>query len=154
MNIYLVQHGKFVPKEKDPNRPLSARGAEDIKKMAAFLEKAGVAVKNIFHSGKTRSIETAELMADKLTPGRNPVAMKGLSPMDDVRDVAEKINQGLMNAMIVGHLPHLNKLTSILATGSEMASVAAFQQGCVVCLRPVPEEKNWAVAWMLVPEIM
>jgi len=154
MNIYLVQHGKPVPKEKDPNKPLSTQGVDDIKKMAAFLERGGVTVKNIFHSGKTRARETAEIMADRLTPGMSPEEMKGLSPLDDVREVAEKLNQGQMDTMIVGHLPHLAKLTSILATGSETASVAAFQQGGVVCLRPVLEEKSWAVAWMLVPEIV
>ena len=154
MNIYLVQHGNPVQKEKDHNKPLSAQGVADIKKMAAFLERAGVTVNNIFHSGKTRARETAEIMADRLTPGRSPEEMKGLSPMDDVRDVAGKLNQGRMDTMIVGHLPHMAKLTSLLTTGSETASVAAFQQGGVVCLRPVLKEKSWAVAWMLVPEII
>jgi phosphohistidine phosphatase len=154
MNIYLVQHGKPVPKEKDPNKPLSTQGVEDINKMAAFLEKAEVSVKKIFHSGKTRARETAEIMADRLTPGSNPEEMKGLSPMDDARKVAAKLDQGQVDTMIVGHLPHLAKLASILATGSETASVAAFQQGGVVCLRPVPEQKSWAIAWMLIPDII
>jgi phosphohistidine phosphatase len=154
MNIYLVQHGKPVPKETDPKKPLSEQGLEDIKKMAAFLHRAGVTVKNIFHSGKTRARETAEIMADRLTPGVSPEPMKGLSPLDDAGEVAEKLGQGQTDAMIVGHLPHLARLTSILTTGSETASVAAFQQGGVVCLRLFPEEKNWTIAWMLVPDIL
>jgi phosphohistidine phosphatase len=154
MNIYLVQHGKPVPKEKDPDKPLSTQGVEDVKKMAAFLETAGVPVKNIFHSGKTRARETAEIMADRLTPDSSSEEMKGLSPMDDARAVAAILDQGQVDTMVVGHLPHLAKLTSLLATGSETASVAAFQQGGVVCLQPVPEHQSWTIAWMVIPEII
>jgi phosphohistidine phosphatase len=56
--------------------------------------------------------------------------------------------------MIVGHLPHLAKLTSFLTTKSESESVVGFQQGGIVCLRPDEDKKSWAIAWMLVPEII
>ncbi|MCP4665358.1 MAG: phosphohistidine phosphatase SixA [Deltaproteobacteria bacterium] len=154
MNIYLMQHGQPVPKEKDPNKPLSAQGVEDIHKMAAFLQRAGITVHTIFHSGKTRARETAEIMASRLTPGSEPEERKGLSPLDDVREVAEKLNQGRKDAMIVGHLPHLARLTSLLTTGSDTDLVATFQQGGVVCLRPIQEKQGWAIAWMLVPEMI
>jgi phosphohistidine phosphatase len=56
--------------------------------------------------------------------------------------------------MIVGHLPHLGKLVFFLTTGSDSSQVVRFQQGGVVCLRTNDEELNWAIAWMLVPEIL
>jgi phosphohistidine phosphatase len=55
MNIYLMQHGNPVPKEKNPDKPLSDRGRDDVGKMASFLKKAGLQVEMVFHSGKTRA---------------------------------------------------------------------------------------------------
>ena len=88
MNIYLVQHGKPVPKEEDPERPLSAQGKEDVEKMSAFLMKAGIEVDDIFHSGKTRARNTAEIIASKLNPDKKPIKKGGLSPLDEVKIIA------------------------------------------------------------------
>jgi phosphohistidine phosphatase len=154
MKIYLVQHGKPLPKEKDPDRSLSELGRQDIEKVAAFLKEIGIEVQEIFHSGKTRARQTAKIMISKLSPGREPLKKDGLSPLDDVKAIAEEINQTQKDLMIVGHLPHLAKLTSVLTGGSESNPVVAFQQGGVVCLQSDKERNTWAIAWMLVPEIV
>jgi len=154
MNIYLMQHGKPVPKEKNPDKPLSDRGRDDVRKMADFLKKAGIQVETVFHSGKTRARQTAEIINSKINPGKESQKREGLSPLDDVKAIAEGIKQGQKDFMIVGHLPHLGKLISLLITGSDSSQVVSFQQGGVVCLRTNEEEKNWAIAWMLVPEII
>jgi len=154
MNIYLMQHGKPVPKEKNPDKPLSDRGRDDVRKMADFLKKAGIQVETVFHSGKTRARQTAEIINSKINPGKESQKREGLSPLDDVKAIAEGIKQGQKDFMIVGHLPHLGKLISLLITGSDPSQVVSFQQGGVVCLRTNEEEKNWAIAWMLVPEII
>ena len=93
MKIYLVQHGKPVPKEKDLDRPLSELGRRDVEKVASFLRKIGIEVQEIFHSGKTRARQTAEIMISKLNPGREPLEKDGLSPLDDVKTIAEETNQ-------------------------------------------------------------
>ena len=154
MNIYLMQHGKPVPKEKNPDKPLSDRGRDDVRKMAGFLKKTGIQVETVFHSGKTRARQTAEIISYKINPGKESQKREGLSPLDDVKAIAEEIKQGHKDFMIVGHLPHLGKLISLLITGSDSSQVVSFQQGGVVCLRTNEEEKNWAIAWMLVPEII
>ncbi|TET84716.1 MAG: phosphohistidine phosphatase SixA [Desulfobacteraceae bacterium] len=154
MNIYLMQHGKPVPKEKNPDKPLSDRGRDDVMKMAGFLKKAGIQVETVFHSGKTRARQTAEIISSKINPGKESRKRQGLSPLDDVKTIAEEIKQGQKDFMIVGHLPHLGKLISLLITGSDSSQVVSFQQGGVLCLRTNEEEKNWAIAWMLVPEII
>ncbi len=154
MNIYLMQHGKPIPKEKNPDKPLSDRGKYDVGKMADFLKKAGVQVATVFHSGKTRARQTAEIISSKINPGKESQKREGLSPLDDVKIIAEEIKQGQKDFMIAGHLPHLEKLVSFLTIGSDSSQVVRFQQGGVVCLRTNEEEKNWAIAWMLVPEII
>ena len=155
MNIYLVQHGKPFSKEEDPKKSLSEKGVEDIKKTAAFLKRTGVTrLDAIFHSGKTRARQTAEILGSVLLPDRAPQEKAGLSPLDGVEIIAEEIEKLHNDAMFVGHLPHLDRLTSYLTTGSISDSVAGFQQGGVVCLKYDQEKKGWMIAWMLVPEII
>jgi len=155
MNIYLVQHGKAVSKEEDPKKPLSDKGVEDIRKTAAFLKKTGVIrLESIFHSGKTRARQTAEILGSILLPGRTAQEQTGLSPLDDVSIIAEEIKKLPNDAMFVGHLPHLGRLTSHLTTGSISSSFVGFQQGGVVCLKHDHVEEGWMIAWMLVPEII
>jgi phosphohistidine phosphatase len=154
MNIYLVQHGKPVPKEENPDRPLSKHGERDMEKMADFLKKAGVKIEDVFHSGKTRAVQTATILISRLNPGKEGCKKEGLSPLDDVKTIAEEIKQRKNDLMIVGHLPHLAKLASFLVTESEFNAVVDFQQGGVLCLHLDEEEKNWTVAWMVVPEII
>ena len=62
MRLYLVQHGEPVPKEINPDRPLSDKGRHDVEKVGRFLQQAGVAMGVIVHSGKTRAAQTAGLL--------------------------------------------------------------------------------------------
>jgi phosphohistidine phosphatase len=154
MKIYLVQHGKPVSKEENPNKPLSIQGKEDVKRMTDFLFEAGVQVEEIFQSGKTRARQTADILASKLIPGREVLERKGLAPLDDAKVTAEEIVQIQKDIMIVGHLPHLSRLSSFLITGTDSSEVVRFQQGGVVCLNQNDDkEKAWAIDWMVVPEL-
>jgi phosphohistidine phosphatase len=155
MNIYLTQHGRPVPKEEDPDRPLSEQGKQDVEKIAIFLRKAGIEIDEVFHSGKTRARQSAEILISKINPGNSPLEKSGLSPIDDINVIAKEIKNHKKNLMIVGHLPHLAKLVSLLTSGSESNAVVSFQQGGVVCLRQTDDgKKGWTIAWMLVPEII
>ena len=153
MRIYLMQHGRPVSKEEDPDRPLSDQGRGDVERMAELLEKGGVRIEEFLHSGKTRARQTAEIMSTRLNPGVTPMEKQGLSPLDDVNEIAGQINEREKDLMIAGHLPHLANLTSLLVAGSESIPVVSFQQGGVVCLEK-GERSRWTIAWMLVPEII
>lgn len=153
MRIYLMQHGKPVSKEEDPDRPLSDQGKKDVERIASFLQKCRLNIDNIFHSGKTRARQTAEIMSSRLIPRVKPQKKDGLSPLDDVKEIANQIEKMEKELLVAGHLPHLAKLTSLLIAGDESIPVVGFQQGSVVCLER-GEERNWAVAWMLLPELI
>ena len=153
MKVYLMRHGRPVSKDKDPEKPLSVQGRDDVERMARFLEKGDVRIDEFLHSGKARARQTAEIMASGLNPGVTPVEKQGLSPLDDVNEIAGYINERDKDLMIAGHLPHLANLTSLLVAGSESVPVVSFQQGGVVCLEK-GERSRWTVAWMLVPEII
>ncbi len=151
MRIYLMRHGIPVSKAEDPEKPLSDQGRGEVERMAEFFEKGGVKIEEFLHSGKARARQTAEIMASGLNPGVTPVEKQGLSPMDDVNEIAGYINEREKDLMIAGHLPHLARLTSLLVAGSESIPVVSFQEGGVVCLEK-GERSHWIIAWMLVPE--
>lgn len=153
MKIYLMQHGKPLSKEEDPDRPLSDQGKQDVEKIASFLQKYGLGVENIFHSGKTRARQTAEIMSSRLTHRVKPQKKDGLAPLDDVKEMANLIEMGERDLLIAGHLPHLAKLASLLIAGDESIPVVGFRQGGVVCLER-GEGGGWAIAWMVLPELI
>jgi phosphohistidine phosphatase len=61
MRLFLVQHGNALLKDVDPERGLSESGKQDVANVVAFLARGSVQVERIFHSGKKRAWETAEL---------------------------------------------------------------------------------------------
>ena len=52
MALFLVQHGKSLPKEEDPDRGLSRQGIEETKAVAEMAAEQNVQVSRIIHSGK------------------------------------------------------------------------------------------------------
>lgn len=66
MFLYLVQHAEAKREEEDPSRPLSEKGLEEIKKVALYAERLNIKVSQIFHSGKRRALQTAEVLAQHL----------------------------------------------------------------------------------------
>jgi phosphohistidine phosphatase len=153
MRLYLVRHGQPLPKEEDPERSLSARGREEVEGIAQLLGQSGVQVARIAHSGKTRARETAEILATRIAGGGQVETAVGLSPMDPVEPVVDEAAGWEEDVMLVGHLPFMGRLVSLLVSGEEEAEVAAFQPGAVVCLGRIGEDA-WIVEWMITPEIV
>ena len=63
MRLYLVQHGQAKSEELDPQRGLTEQGVQDVERLAAFLKPLSLAVQVVWHSGKTRAAQTAEILA-------------------------------------------------------------------------------------------
>jgi len=152
MKLYLVQHGNALSEHEDPARPLSQQGREDVAKVASFIKPLGLAV-DLWHSGKARASETAEILSHSLKLGKDMVEHAGLAPDDDVEEMAAAVMASQDDIMIVGHMPFLNKLASLLLSDVESASIVGFKQGSVVCLN-CSEECNWQLDWMVTPEIL
>src|ERR671919_59444 len=61
VRLYLVQHGEAKSEAEDPDRPLTDRGADQVRQVATLAGAAGlVMVERVVHSGKTRARQTAE----------------------------------------------------------------------------------------------
>jgi phosphohistidine phosphatase len=154
MNIYLVQHAEPKLKKEDPDRPLTKKGWSDISKMASFLAEAEcIKVTSILHSGKTRARQTAGALADKLYPKAGIKITDGLKPMDDPAIWVKRLEESEEAIMLVGHLPHLSKLASLLLYQDENKGGVDFQMGGVVCLEK-DESGIWSVSWAVVPQLL
>jgi phosphohistidine phosphatase len=153
MKLYLIQHGEATTEAIDPSRPLTAKGRSDVQKIASFLKGAKLGPMVIFHSGKTRARQTAEIIAAQLLPGGQGKERDGLAPNDPVKFLANELSGMANDLMIVGHLPFLGKLAAMLLAGVESKNVVAFRQGGVVCLQR-NEDQTWQVAWMVTPQLL
>ena len=153
MRIYLTQHGLAVPKDVDPDRPLSEQGREDVRRLADFLEKAGVPVGQVLHSSKTWAKQTAVILADALPPEGQPKAHAGLGPNDPLEKVSAEIAFWSVDTLIVGHLPYLGRLASLLLVSDPDRPAIALQPGSMACLEK-DAEGQWVLAWMLRPELL
>jgi phosphohistidine phosphatase len=154
MKLYLVQHGEAKAEAEDPERSLTAQGEQEVERVAKAANKMGITPVRIVHSGKKRAQQTAEIIGAGLQiPDQNIEAVEGMKPNDDVYPWVEKILQEQKEVMLVGHLPFLERLTSLLLCGEAHARVVLFQYGCIVCLEQ-KEDNRWAVAWVLRPEMV
>ncbi len=153
MKLYLIQHGEAKPEAEDPERPLTVRGEEEVKKVSFKVGHLNVSPSKVLHSGKLRAKQTAEIMAEGLkSPPRNVEPVHGLNPNDDVKPWAKRIEDDKQDMMIVGHLPFLEKLASYLLCGKS-SRLVLFRYGAVVCLEQ-KEDKGWAIRWILTPEMV
>ena len=153
MKLYLAQHAKAASKEADPVRPLTAEGLRDMQKVTEFIKPLNLAVKSLWHSGKTRARQTAEILAKVITVENEMVVQDGLAPNDGVQAIKEIIVLARQDLMIVGHLPFMAKLASLLLTGSESSDIVAFRQGGIVCLNS-EDDNQWHIDWMITPELL
>jgi phosphohistidine phosphatase len=153
MQIYLVQHGESKSEEIDPERKLTESGSRDVQKIADSLRTGdALEVNEIWHSGKARAQQTAELLAPGTSAGTKALMHHGgLAPKDAVEPIKQELEQANRNVMIVGHLPFLGRLAALLLTGNADHDVVAFQFGCVVCLKREDAAK-WMLKWMIVPK--
>ena len=152
MALFLVQHGKSLPKEIDPGKGLSEEGISDVNRIAKVAKGYGVHVSRIKHSGKTRARQTAEIFASALEPDGGVQETSGLNPLDDVAAFAGTIDSR-DDLMLVGHLPFMEKLTSYLITGSIERTVFKFQNSGILCLDKDPDTQSWVIKWALMPNI-
>ncbi len=151
MKLYLVQHGISKPKEEDPQQPLTLEGRAEAKRIAEHLASKGITVNVIYYSPKLRAKETGEIFAEALRP-ETLQEDDTLKPLDDVSVWAERLQKRDDHIMLVGHLPHLQKLASLLLTGEPERQVVGFRNAGVVCLERTGQE--WQLKWALLPELL
>ena len=152
MALYLVQHGKSLSKDVDPEKGLSEEGVSEVQRIAEVAAGYGCRVAKLSHSGKKRAKQTAEIFASHLNPEKGVEKIDGINPLDDVAAFSETLAVN-DNVMLVGHLPFMERLTSYLIVRSIEPPLIKFQNGGIVCLDKQPDAQNWIIKWSLMPTI-
>ncbi len=154
MAVFLVQHAESKSKAEDPERSLTEEGLENINKISSYARQhINIGVDKIFHSGKLRAQQTAEVLAGYLKPAEGVSETDSLEPMADPTIWAKRISQIQNDIMLVGHLPHLGRLTSVLLGADETKNVVNFQNAGMVKLSR-DADNNWMIDWIIVPSIL
>jgi phosphohistidine phosphatase len=152
MRLYLVQHGAALDRQVDPARPLSEQGAKEVTRMAKALGAAGVRVERIWHSGKRRAEQTAAILARQLLSGGSIDWVTGIDPLDSVQEFVADADVWLEDTLVVGHLPFLSRMVSLLLCGDPERELVVFLPGSVVCLER-GHTGQWSLLWMLRPDL-
>ena len=152
MLLYLVQHGEAKSEKEDPERGLTDKGRVDVQKTALLAQNWKISTSALFHSNKTRALETARIMAGHLS-AKGFSGADGLAPLDAPEIWAERIAAMNEDVMLVGHLPHLAKMAGLLLCGDKEKMPVDFKMGGIVCLKRF-DDGRWALEWMVVPEVI
>ena len=152
MLLYLVQHAEAKKEEEDPERGLTDKGYRDIARSAVHAQKLGVKVSVIYHSGKKRAGQTAQVLADYLKPEKGATKTDNLAPLDDPAAWSKRISEMNEEIMLVGHLPYLAKLSGLLLCGVKERMFVDFKMAGIVCLKRF-DDGRWALEWMITPEM-
>jgi len=153
MRLYLVQHAEALTAQEDPARPLSEQGHRRLQKVVSFIKGVNLRVDYLWHSDKLRAAQTAESLAKAINVEKAVSERSNLGPNDDVTVIRDELVSGRLDIMIVGHLPFLSKLASLLLTGCESANTVAFKNAGIVCLT-CSEKNQWQIDWLITPHIL
>jgi phosphohistidine phosphatase len=145
--LVLVHHGPAVGPEIDPARPLSSVGRAATERLAAAAAQRGVKPDVVWHSGKLRARQTAELFWKACNPFAPLSAARGLQPDDSPGRMRDQLAGEVRSVLIAGHLPSLSRLLATLQGEADGSLSASFPpHGCVALL---PDEDRWKEVWRL-----
>jgi len=151
MSLLLVQHGKNLAKDKDPEKGLSPEGKKEVEHVADMLVSNDVSVSSIWHSGLKRARQTAEIFSSSSGSGIEVLEKEGLAPLDDVTKLNLDPEE---NIMLVGHLPFMERLLCYLLTGSpDRPRIVKFKNGGIVAMDKDLETDSWFIKWTLFPHL-
>ena len=117
MRAYFVHHADAVGPEVDPQRPLSAIGWQQAETIAAALRDANAKPAAIWHSGKLRSRQTAEVCLRVVNPFAQFMMIRGLRPEDPPEWLRDELAAETRDVLLVGHMPHIARLVAMLSPG-------------------------------------
>ena len=144
-----MRHGEALSESADPRRPLSDFGRQQVRSVGRLALERNAKPAGLFHSGILRAEETAQLLRSELAIESCPLAMTGLLPEDDPFVVKAEVETFKEPMMLVGHLPHLQRLTGLLVAHDPERRIVDFAPANMVCL--ARGDESWTVEWLIGP---
>jgi len=148
-----MQHGLACSKDEDKLRALSEQGQQDVKRIADSLRAAGVRVERAWHSGKLRAEQTADYVAKRILTAGKAEQVSGIAPNDPVEEFCIDADVWQEDTLVVGHLPFMSRMVSLLISGDASHAMVEFRPGSVVCIERVTANR-WVLQWMLRPGLV
>ena len=155
MELYIMQHGPYLPKDQDPDEGLSPEGKQVIQASGRALKKMGVTLDAILASPKKRSKETAAIIAEEVGfPYKGIIEtemVKAMTPAHETVTTLSKLSD-CEKILIAGHLPSVAEVASFLLTEGSKATIAFEQGGCCrIDVETLPT-RSGLLKWYLTPE--
>jgi len=146
-----MQHGEAKPESEDASRPLTERGRLEVERVARHAARLGLGIALVEHSGKLRARQTADIVASHLQPHPRVEQRTGLAPNDAPGELARALLDPCEPRLLVGHLPHLTRLASLLVVGDAARPMLSFRMGALVAL--TREADGFRLRFVLTPEL-
>ena len=159
MKLYLVRHAiaeDSAGYEDDSLRPLTEKGREKMKRIAAALKDLGVAPDMIVSSPYVRASQTAAILAKELKYTEELAYSDSLVPMGEPDDMIGEINEKYTvdELMLVGHEPSLSALASVLLAGNADIAIDLKKGGvCCLSVDDLHYDRKAVLEWLITPKI-
>ncbi len=153
MKLYIARHGDSLPKEINTESPLSKKGEQEINNLAHFLRHLKPSIQGIFHSGKRRAQQTAEILAKAFDNQGEIKARTGMDPLDSIFPLLDDLKTEPQTVLLVGHLPFMETLISMMCTGSLDHKILSLSAGTLVCMDKSESDTFWSIQWMINPQL-
>lgn len=150
MRLYFVRHGQAShDAPTDAARPLTAKGEDDVRRMASVLAQLGAAPQHIYASPRVRAQQTAAIIAQALGQTVETRAECDFSfSLDKVVAMTRDLREDEA-AMFVGHNPSMTEVVGTLTGGQ-----VDMKPGAIACaFAYVPQPRGGALEWFLIPRL-
>ena len=163
MNLSLLRHGIATDAGApgaagDHARPLTDEGRDKTTRVAAALQRMGIAFDLILSSPLVRARETAEIVAATLNAKKALRLSERLAPGGTLQALVDELNRDhgrCEEVLLVGHEPDFSRHTSVLITGRPTAQIEMKKAG--LCRLQVDELRAGRCAtlqWLLPPKLL
>jgi phosphohistidine phosphatase len=146
MRVFLVHHGDAVGPDVDVRRPLSSQGRAAVERLASAAAGKAARPAVVWHSGKLRAKQTAEIFWRACNALAEFAATRDLQPDDSPTWIRDRLRHEPRDILLAGHYPHLPGLLRLLVPGA-----AAFPQHGLVALETHDDGETWEELWRLSP---
>ncbi len=153
MKLYLIRHGKASRPDSDGSRTLTPKGKAEVALVAEYFKKHSCSINTLWHSPKTRAVQTAEIFL-KIAGGAGvkQEEKKELKPEGNPAEIlSELASRTDGDLILVTHLPFVEELASLLAVDSPEAEISFPTAGMAAFER---KGKNWKWLWSLDPSTL
>lgn len=159
VRIYLVRHAIAAERGRDwpddSKRPLIRKGVDRMREAVRGLAELDVRVDVVLTSPFVRAVQTAQIVADGLTPRPAIVETSSLTPDEAPTSILRALEpyRRTKAVALVGHEPGIGRLAGWLLSAAEPIE---FKKGGVCCIESasLPPDGRGRLIWHATPAML